>query len=148
MRKIRLATAFVASTALAVTLGSMSASAQAAPQDKVAAVPPAESVVASGPAAKVEGTVPTAVRFGILAGVTAVPMGSRELDAVKGLHVHFVDAGGGKIHLAGDIKTENNWKNLGGSDGMPVAMSYNGLCVAASLGGPGGISIPGIAVQC
>jgi hypothetical protein len=144
MRRIRLAAAFVASTALALTLGSISTAAQSGAQDKVTPAP-AQSIAA--PSAKVEGATP-AVRFGILAGVTATPMASGELDAVKGLHVHFLDAGGGKVHLAGDIKTENNWQNLGGSDGNPVAPSYHGLCVAIGTGGPGGIVIPGSAVQC
>jgi hypothetical protein len=145
MRRIRLATAFLASIALAITLGSMSASAQSGPQDKVA---PAQSIVSSAPSAKVEGATPATVRFGTLAGVTAIPMKSNELDAVKGLHVHFLDAGNGALHLAGDIKTENNWKNLGGSDGLPVAPSYHGLCVAIGVGGPAGITIPGSIVEC
>ena len=149
MRRIRIASAFVVSTALAITLGSMSASAQAGPQGKAALQPPAQtqSIVAPAPAAKVEAPAPV-VRFGILAGVTATPMDSRELAAVKGLHVHFLDAGGGKLHLAGDIKHENNWQNLGGSDGLPVAPSYHGLCVAIGVGGPNGITIPGSVVEC
>ena len=147
MRRIRIATAFVASTALAITLGSMSASAQAGPQGKAALQPPAQTQSIVAPAAKVEAPAP-GVRFGILAGVTATPMDSRELAAVKGLHVHFLDAGGGALHLAGDIKHENNWQNLGGSDGLPVAPSYHGLCVAIGRGGPNGITIPGSAVEC
>ena len=147
MRSIRLATGLFASTALAITLGSMSASAQSGPQDKVAPLPsaPAQSIVASAPSTKIEGAGPAVVRFGTLAGVAAIPMKSQELDAVKGLHVHFLDAGGGKLHLAGDVTHHNNWTNLGGSDGQPVAPSYHGLCVAI---GPSGISIPGSAVQC
>ena len=147
MRRIRLATALVVSTAFAITLGSMSASAQSGSQDKVTPAPsaPPQSIVAPAPSMTVEAARPTTVGFGTLAGVAAIPMKSQELNAVKGLHVHFLDAGGGKLHLAGDIKTENNWQNLGGSDGKPVAMSYNGLCRAI---GPSGISIPGSAVQC
>src|SRR5688500_15695033 len=52
-----------------------------------------------------------------LKNVNATPMSTSELQAVKGLHVHFLDAGGGTLHLAGDVKHENNWQNLGGSDG-------------------------------
>lgn len=149
MRRIRLATAFLASSALAITLGSMSASAQSGPQNKIAPVPvaAAQSIVVSAPSAKIEEAAPAAVRFGTLAGVNAIPMKSHELDAVKGLHVHFLDANGG-FHLAGDIKHENNWQNLGGSDGAAVAPSYHGLCVAIGVGGPAGITIPGSAVEC
>lgn len=78
--------------------------------------------------------------FATLKGVKAAPMSSSELDAVKGLHVHFITIKNGKLHLAGDIKTENNWSNeWGGTDGVPVAPSYKGLCVAH---GNGSIFIP------
>lgn len=78
--------------------------------------------------------------FSALKGVKATPMAARELDGVKGLHVHFVTISNGKLHLAGDVKTENNWSNAwGGSDGNPVAPSYHGLCVAH---GNGSIFIP------
>jgi hypothetical protein len=74
-------------------------------------------------------------QFATLKGVNTVPMAPSELNAVKGTHVHFLDAGGGKLHLAGDVKTQNNWKNLGGTDGVAVAPSYRGLCVAHASGG-------------
>lgn len=95
-------------------------------------------------------TAPTPSAFATLNGVKAVPMAAGELDAIKGTHVHFLDAGGGELHLAGDVKTENNWENLGGTDGKPVAPSYHGLCVAAGYSGPsaGAISIPGGQFQC
>jgi hypothetical protein len=102
------------------------------------------------PAAKqVSGKV-TAPAFATLKGVKAVPMAAKELDAIKGQHVHFLDAGGEQLHLAGDVKTENNWQNLGGTDPAPVAPSYHGLCVAAGYSGPsaGAISIPGGQFQC
>lgn len=93
---------------------------------------------------------PTPAAFATLKGVKAVPMAAAELDSIKGMHVHFLDAGGGELHLAGDIKTENNWENLGGTDPAPVAPSYHGLCVAAGYSGPsaGAISIPGGQFQC
>ena len=93
---------------------------------------------------------PAEAPFATLRNVKAVPMTAGELKAVKGLHVHFVDAGGGARHLAGDVKHENNWENLGGSDGQPVAPSYHGLCIAAGISGPaaGAISIPGGQFQC
>ena len=81
-------------------------------------------------------------RFATLKGVKAVPMAAKELDAVKGLHVHFlngsknvVDTPFGPvegIHLAGDVKTENNWSDLFGQG--DVANSYRGLCKAATGG--------------
>lgn len=82
----------------------------------------------------------SATQFAALKGVKAAPMASSELKAVKGLHVHFITTSNGKLHLAGDVKTENNWSNeWGGTDGMPVAPSYKGLCVAH---GNGSIFIP------
>lgn len=79
-------------------------------------------------------------KFAALKGVKAAPMSSTELKAVKGQHVHFVTIKNGKLHLAGDVKTENNWSNAwGGSDGEPVAPSYHGLCRAH---GNGSIFIP------
>jgi hypothetical protein len=108
------------------------------------------------PAAPIETTV--AVKdFAVLKGVKAVPMTSKELKAVKGLHVHFVSPsnttqwGLEGLQLAGDVKTENNWSNeWGGSDGIPVAPSYKGLCVATGLSGSGNgvIFIPGGQFQC
>lgn len=100
--------------------------------------------------ASIDSSAPTATTFAILQGVTAVPMAATELDTVKGLHVHFVNPGKNTqygppgLHLAGDIKTENNWSNLGGTDPAPVAPSYHGLCVASGMSGPGNsvISIP------
>lgn len=78
-------------------------------------------------------------QFTAVKGIKAVPMSSNELKAVKGQHVHFITISNGKLHLAGDVKTQNNWENLGGTDGRPVAPSYHGLCVAH---GNGQIFIP------
>jgi hypothetical protein len=138
MRLRRLLTGAIAAVVAACALGSTSLSAQSAVAPAAKAVPAASEKIASTPV------------FATLKGVKAVPMESRELHAVKGLHVHFLDAGGQTVlpHLAGDIKTENNWENLGGSDGHIVAQSYNGLCIAAGISATGGISIPGAAVQC
>jgi hypothetical protein len=139
MRIARLASASIAAIALAATFGSVTALGQSGTLDGVKA----SAVVAnqSGSAS---------AQFATLAKVKAVPMSSAELDAVKGQHVHFLDAGGGKLHLAGDIKTENNWKNLGGTDGMAVAPSYHGLCVAHSRGAIFIPTAPGVPVtsQC
>jgi len=80
-------------------------------------------------------------QFAALKGVKAVPMAAKELDKVKGLHVHFfngsnnvVDTPGGPVeglHLAGANNTDN-WSNLYGQ-GL-VANSYHGLCTAATNG--------------
>jgi hypothetical protein len=139
MRFRTIMTAAVAAIAAAAFVTSTPLSAQSA------ATPAAKDVAA--PSAKTAAPAPV---FATLKGVKAAPMASKELDAVKGLHVHFLDAGNGSLHLAGDVKTENNWENLGGSDGQPVAPSYHGLCIAAGLSGPGagGISIPGGQFQC
>lgn len=93
-------------------------------------------------------------QFTALKSVKAVPMSSKQLGAVKGQHVHFITLSNGKLHLAGDIKTENNWSNAwGGSDGQPVAPSYHGLCKAHGNGsifiptGPPGSGAP-VTLQC
>ena len=137
MRLRRLMTGAIVAMAVAGALGSTSLLAQS----------PGAATSAAAQADKPASPTPT---FATLKGVNAVPMASSELQAVKGLHVHFLDAGGGALHLAGDTKTENNWTNLGGSDGNPVAPSYHGLCVAAGYSGPaaGAILIPGGQFQC
>ena len=85
-------------------------------------------------------TVTQVGQFAAMKSVKAARMSPSELKAVKGQHVHFVTISNGKLHLAGDIKTENNWSNeWGGTDGAAVAPSYHGLCVAH---GNGGIFIP------
>ena len=93
-------------------------------------------------------------QFAALNSVKAVPMSSNELKTVKGQHVHFITLSNGKLHLAGDVKTENNWSNeWGGSDGQPVAPSYHGLCKAHGNGsiliptGPPGSGAP-VTLQC
>jgi hypothetical protein len=138
MRLLKLPVGAMIALAMASVAGSVSLAAQSPSSSK------AVNVAATKPA-------PPASTFATLKSVSAAPMSSSELQAVKGLHVHFLDAGGtGIVHLAGDVKTENNWENLGGSDGMPVAPSYKGLCVAAGYSGPsaGAIAIPGGQFQC
>jgi hypothetical protein len=73
-------------------------------------------------------------QFATLKGVKAVPMAAKELDAVKGQHVHFWNPGAplpGPPHEAGANNTDH-WSNLYG-DGL-VANSYHGLCKAAANG--------------
>jgi len=92
-------------------------------------------------------------QFKSLDKIVAVPMSKADLSSVRGAHLHFLDAGSGTLHLAGTFNdadgdgVPNNWVNLGGSDGRPVAPSYHGLCVAQGVG-VGGISIPGGIVEC
>ena len=106
----------------------------------VSASDPEKAEAASQPARATTGESAPAAPLATLKGVNAVPMSSRELGTVKGLHVHFITVSNGKLHLAGDVKTENNWSNeWGGSDGNPVAPSYHGLCKAH---GNGSIFIP------
>ena len=94
-----------------------------------------------------------ASQFKSLDKIVAVPMSQADLSSVRGEHVHFLDAGSGKLHLAGSFHDKDgvpgpdNWLYLGGADGRLVAPSYHGLCVAQSVG-VGGISIPGAARQC
>jgi hypothetical protein len=127
MSVMRLVSAGLAAIALATTPVALSASDNAVPS-KDGKVTKSATVA-----------VPSAT-FATLKGVKAAPMSSSELDAVKGLHVHFITIKNGKLHLAGDVKTENNWSNeWGGTDGQPVAPSYKGLCVAH---GNGSIFIP------
>ena len=88
-------------------------------------------------------------QFATLKDVKAIRLTPVELGRVKGQHVHFITLSNGKLHLAGDVKTENNWSNeWGGTDGQPVAPSYHGLCKAQ---GNGSIFIPtrgAITTQC
>ena len=93
--------------------------------------------------------VASAADFATLKDVTATPMASSELEAVKGAHVHFIDPNGG-FHLAGNPDNSGvgtgNWYLNGSPDGNPVAPSYHGLCVAGSISipplGPGGPTAP------
>ena len=81
---------------------------------------------------------PSPTQFATLKGVKVVPMAAKELDAVKGLHVHFLNPGNNTqffgeegLHLAG-INNTDHWKNLY-NDGF-VANSYHGLCQARGNG--------------
>lgn len=91
-------------------------------------------------------SVAAADDFATLKGIKATPMQASELNAVKGMHVHFLDANGG-FHLAGNPENNGvgtgNWYLNGSPDGQPVAPSYHGLCVAGPISippvGPGGV---------
>lgn len=127
MSVMRLVSAGLAAIALATAPVALSASDNAVPSKDGKA---AQSVTAE----KAPSTT-----FATLKGVKAAPMSSSELDAVKGLHVHFITISNGKLHIAGN-EFHHNWSNeWGGTDGQPVAPSYKGLCVAH---GNGSIFIP------
>jgi hypothetical protein len=101
----------------------------------VSASGPEKSKAANKPASTVSSKTVPASPMATLKGVKAAPMSSSELADVKGLHVHFWNPGAPfptEPHLAGDVKTENNWSDLYG-DGV-VAPSYHGLCKAAANG--------------
>src|SRR5688572_22036631 len=97
MRVSRLASAAAVAVMLAVApvLVSASESDNGKTDSKPASTVTSESAPVSG--------------LATLKGVKAVALSSRELDTVKGLHVHFITVSNGKLHLAGDVKTENNW---------------------------------------
>ena len=99
------------------------------------------------------GTASAADKFATLDGVKAVPMSSGELDAVKGMHIHFkvTTTGAGVINpttpdaadpLRGsNFHVNNNEVNLDGPDPTAdgIGPGYNGLVTACG----GVISIPG-----
>lgn len=122
LSKLNLVGSFAA-VLIAATMGSVSAA------DKVAKPEGAKAVAAAAQS-------PSTKKFATLKGVVAVPMASKELDAVKGMHVHFLDANGG-FHLAGNPANKGigigNWYLNGSPDGQLVAPSYHGLCVAGPI---------------
>lgn len=99
------------------------------------------------------GSVSAADQFATLDGISPVAMSSGEMDAVKGLHIHFqvTTSGAGLINpdtptaadpLRGtNFRVNNNEVNLNGPDpsGDGIGPGYNGLVRACG----GVISIPG-----
>ena len=106
---------------------------------------------ANGKSAQTAAVEKSTTGFATLKGVKAAPMAPRELDAVKGLHVHFIEPGNGfgKFHLAGNPENKGvgtgNWYDNGSPDGGLVAPSYHGLCKAGPIGIP---VMPGHLSQC
>lgn len=137
MSRSRVLQASAVACVMAMSLGAVTLSGQSPNTKKTVA--PAVSVAQNTQAA------PAKAPFAALARIKAEPMTSTELDAVKGLHVHFVvpssqnaQYGPTGLHIAGN-PFEHNWENLGGTDPAPVAPSYNGLCKAV---GPSPLFIP------
>lgn len=123
---IRVFASAVIAVALAVAPAILSASDQSSQPTKA---------TKAAPAASAETT--STSQFATLKGMRTVPMSPRELGAVKGQHVHFLDGNGG-FHLAGNPDNNGvgtgNWYDNGSPDGGLVAPSYHGLCVAAAVG--------------
>ena len=93
------------------------------------------------------GAVSAADQFATLDGVTANPMSSGDLDAVKGMHRHFFDAAGG-LHVilsptgGHPPKTlDNDSPDNLANPGELVIQAYNGLCragpITITVGGSG-----------
>jgi hypothetical protein len=120
---------------MAVSLGAATLSGQSASREV------STTVTSTATESNAQITAPTTTTtLAAVARVKAIRMTSSELDAVKGLHVHFVVPSSQNdqygligLHLAGN-PFEHNWSNLGGSDPAPVAPSYRGLCNAAGTG--------------
>jgi hypothetical protein len=101
---------------------------------------PANAVAQSEVVDQVSETVEAPAEFATLGQVDAVPMASAELEAVKGLHVHFLNPAGKKVLLAGNPENNGigtgNWYNNGSPEaeaGHLVAPSYHGLCKAPPI---------------
>ena len=88
-------------------------------------------------APKARSTPATTGQISALKGVKAAPMSSKELGAVKGMHVHFLDGNGG-FHLAGNPENSGvgigNWYDNGNPGDALVAPRSHGLCVAVGVG--------------
>lgn len=90
-------------------------------------------VVKATPKATVQ-SVSAPLSLATLGGVKAVPMTSKELDAVKGQHAHFSTPSQNELfgmtgfHVA-NRNNMDNWVDLG--NGELVGPSYHGLCGAA-----------------
>lgn len=92
-------------------------------------------------------TEPPSGTFATLNGVKAVPMAPRELDAVKGMHIHFATPGQNSGHphvepFTGWHFVNHTENNLGNGNAKPGSgPGYSGLCGAA-LNSPA-LVIPG-----
>lgn len=105
--------ALVLAIALAATIGAASAAAQSGKPEGATKAPAASA----------------APQFATLNGVKAAPMASRELDAVKGLHIHFFV--NGVLHVV-----NHRENNLGGGQAPPPSgPGYSGLCNAQQHSG-------------
>lgn len=97
---------------------------------------PSQPTKAAKAAPNVSAQTTSTSQFATLKGMKPVPMTPREMVAVKGQHVHFLDANGG-FHLAGNPENQGvgtgNWFDNGSPDGGLVAPSYHGLCKAGPI---------------
>ena len=77
------------------------------------------------------GSVSASAQSAKIDGVTAVPMASGELDAVKGMHDHWFTPDGER-HAAGQPPEGHKFHcERGEGCGVPA---YNGICVAVDVG--------------
>jgi len=128
MRRTTLVSALVVAIALAATMSTVSASDQ-----------PAKADVANA-SAKASEPSNTPSQFSTLKGVKVVPMASKELESVKGLHIHFATPSLPQTGLLFVNQQENNLGN--GQAPLPGSgPGYSGLCGAA-LNSPA-LFIPG-----
>lgn len=119
--------ALVVAIALAATMSSVSASDN-----------PAKADVASA-SAKASEPSNTPSQFSTLKDVKAVPMASKELGSVKGLHIHFATP---SLPQTGLLFVNQQENNLGNGQALPGSgPGYSGLCGAA-LNSPA-LFIPG-----
>jgi len=131
MRVTRFVSGLIVTIAMAFTMGSITTFGQS-DNTKDTKAAPAKS---------------TSSTFATLSGVKAQPMAPRELDAVKGLHIHFTTPSANDGHpqvapLPGFHFVNHQENNLG--NGQAPAGSgpgYSGLCGAA-LNSPA-LTIPG-----
>ena len=77
------------------------------------------------------GSVSASAQSATLDGVTAVPMASGELDAVKGLHIHFFTPSG--IHRVNSNNVDHYFDNDGNPNNPKVGPGYHGLCRASAV---------------
>lgn len=87
------------------------------------------SVSASGQPAKASEPSNTPSQFSTLKDVKAVPMASKELESVKGLHIHFATP---SLPQTGLLFVNQRENNLGNGQALPGSgPGYSGLCGAA-----------------
>lgn len=120
---------FAVALGLALTAGSVTAFAQADGPDKT------------------KGADNKRVTLSTLRGVQAAPMAEKEMDKVKGLHIHFTTPSQNAGHPL--VDPETGWhfvnfkeNNLGKGQALPISgPGYSGLCGAALLSPT--LTIPG-----
>jgi hypothetical protein len=133
MRLKALVAALSVAVGVAFTAGSVAVSAQAGSSDR--------------DKADAQKSVSTPSRLATLDGVKAVRMDPRDMEAVKGLHIHFTTPSQNDGHPLVDDATgwhfvNHRENNLGNGQALSISgPGYSGLCGAALVSGA--ITIPG-----